>query len=185
VCQLSCRWLSWWLYSGRWSLRICAEIMSAAARPLPEASPITNAGRSSVRGTKWQQSPPRARGWRHRPLKSAEPVFYPGPCINRCWTSQASTKSWLTSTTTSSVVISQPPLICRFWLFEIGRPGMICGWKKIVQRDVENAAAAPTTLGRRRQGLASKHFANGGRPWAKPTQFLAAASSHPRSPPRR
>src|ERR1019366_570702 len=54
----------------------------------------------------------------------------PGPCINRCCTWQASTQSWLTSTTASAAVISQPPLVGRFRARELDRAGPICGLKK-------------------------------------------------------
>ncbi len=46
--------------------------------------------------------------------------------------------------TTSSVVISQPPPVSRFWVYKIDRLGLIFRLK-VFLRDVENAVAAPTT----------------------------------------
>jgi hypothetical protein len=66
--------------------------------------------------------------------KAAEPSFRAEPCTNRCRTLQASIRSWLTSTTTSSVVISQPPLGCRFSARKIDKQGLVRGFEESISK---------------------------------------------------
>src|SRR5215831_11157796 len=113
--------------------------MSAAGRPLPDASATAIPTRRLGRGTEWKQSPPSARICRQRALWVSLCVLPHGNSMNRSCRLDAATQSWLTSTTTDSVIIFfAAPYVSRRKRLQIDIGPPFSSYENLCPEDVEN-----------------------------------------------